>query len=154
MILRILIYGGMVPKFLQNNSESYSTNKEKFNSELKRRLHSLIKLHSHDNSLLEKYSSLKKLIRISARFLRILNVYRAKKANISFDLPVWLQSYEIKEAENYWARFSQIINYLRQYELLCKGLPISTKSDIFKLNPVFDYKLSYIRLGGRSESRL
>ena len=36
-----------------------------------------------------------------------------------------------------------------KYELFPKGFPISSKSDIFKLNTIFDYKLSCIRLSGR-----
>ena len=110
-------------------------------------------------NLIHKFSSLKKLVRITAWWLRYIknlksNIYlypRKKKLcvqNVNYQ-ELYIESYEIKHAELWWTRHSQKVYFHHEYSLLSKGLPISQKSCLLRLNPVFDQETQCLRVGGR-----
>lgn len=60
-----------------------------------------------------------------------------------------LSASEIKNAEIFWTRCSQMLYFSQYYNNLSHNLPISNKSNIIKLNPVFHSQSKCIRIGGR-----
>lgn len=91
------------------------------------------------------YSSWQKLIRVQAWTIRFINNARAEKENrISGELGVD----ELHDAETAILRSAQQKAFNEDYQLLMKGKQISSKSGLWKLNPMIDCD-GLIRIDGR-----
>ena len=123
---------------LQTKSISSSTTLEK------RRIHvlSVLKPNLFLSQLLKNYSSLSKLLRITAycfRWKAIINKQPKEP---------WLSSKEITNSRAFWVKYVQITEFNVEIQQIKNDQPLSPKSKIAKLNPFLD-KEGILRVGGR-----
>jgi len=97
----------------------------------------------YDLSIIERYSSLTKLIRVTAFCLRFIN-NASKKENLIGAL----QADEIDKAANSIIRLVQASNFAGEIKDLRKSGQVSSKSVLLRLHPFLD-KNDLLRVGGR-----
>jgi len=115
------------------------------------------------NKFATKYSSLPKLIRISAWVLRFidrtkkraaLRRQQAEVAVVTIQTPIIIPLLLIEDrerAENFWiAQVQKAANPI-EYHTLSKGETINTKSNLVPLRPIWDAENRIIRVTGRIE---
>jgi hypothetical protein len=95
------------------------------------------------NELLHKYSSLTRVIRITAWLLRFRTALSKKKHDTAY-----LTTSELAEANELIIKHAQRVDFEQEYKLLTKKKLVTKQSKLFKLNPYLDDK-QIIRLGGR-----
>ena len=99
----------------------------------------------------KRYSSWRKLVRITAIVFRAIQRFRSlKQAKLTKSQP-WdeLSSKEIKDAEYFWYRKVQSEIYTEEMKSLSKQKKIDKSSRILKLDPFYDSIDCVIRVGGR-----
>lgn len=97
-----------------------------------------------DLSLLHKYSTLKRLLRITAWCLRFK--LRKSEAQLGF-----LKAEELTNALSIWIRNVQALEFPEEIKCMKKNQPLSRKSSLMSLNPYIDKK-GLIRVGGRLQN--
>ena len=99
--------------------------------------------------LVNKYSNLNKLLRITALCKRFILCLK-KKAKSVLEIPITTQ--ELEEAKHYWIRVTQCSSFNREYKLLSKGRVITK----FSLSFSFDtfYRFSRIAAPWRKTSSI
>ncbi|KMQ82551.1 integrase core domain protein, partial [Lasius niger] len=104
-----------------------------------------------DNTLLQRYSSLRRLLRITAWCRRWLRVLRARE--FPSVLGPTLSPQELDEARRTWIRRVQAAWYDADLKALAKNQPLPGRSQLIKLAPFCDGD-SLLRVGGRLKHSL
>lgn len=95
--------------------------------------------------LLKKYSSLHKLIRITALCKRFI-LRLKKQADSIRQTPLTIQ--ELNEAKYFWAKKTQETSFFKERNLLLKGENLPSNHHLVRLTPFLDDQ-QLLRLGGR-----
>ena len=99
--------------------------------------------------LVDKYSSLTKLVRITAWCFRFF--YNCKL--IKYNSPIFKKPYliirELRNAEVAWVRYAQNLAFPEELKNLIVGNHIPKNSRIIKLSPYLDSNTQVLRVGGR-----
>ncbi|XP_011688837.1 PREDICTED: uncharacterized protein LOC105450601 [Wasmannia auropunctata] len=95
--------------------------------------------------LIDRYSSLVKLYRVTAICQRAVSRFK-KSTAMSFSGPLTTQ--ELAEAKFYWVKEIQRFFFQSDLQLLFKGQPLSKSSPLVRLTPFIDSK-GLLRVGGR-----
>ena len=85
-----------------------------------------------------RWSNINRLIRRTAYVLRFINKCRRKANETLSTKGKFLHPKELKEAEQLLIRMSQAEAFPEELESLARGVPVSKKSKILKLNPFLD----------------
>ena len=101
-----------------------------------------------DNNLLHRFSSLKKLLHITAYCFRYVNNSRSKRLNNN-KITGPLSVHELNLALQTWIRVVQQTEFNNEFFRLKDGTQISSKSKLLNLNPFISTTDSIIRVGGR-----
>jgi len=100
-----------------------------------------------DYSLLNRYSSWTKLIRVTAYIKRFFNNSRSVKTERTID---HLHSFKLKAAKEVWVRVAQQDAFKPEITCLEHGTQLSRRSKLIGLSPFL--KNGIIRMGGRLQS--
>lgn len=138
------------PMWLKLSEKEWPIKSIQPSSEVELRAVSYIILNSSTNccendQLLEKYSSIKRLIRVTGFCLRFIHNCRKKGDDRNLK---WLLASEIQIATTFWIRHSQEKHFADEIGYLKNGQPISVSSRIICLNPFLDND-GILRVGGR-----
>lgn len=101
--------------------------------------------HSETNDLLYKYSSLDRLVRITAYCFRFKRNSLPQSTNITHE---WLTAKELKDSRNFWIRFVQHLEFSQEIYAIKNEKKILRRSPILKLNP-FLCTDNLLRVGGK-----
>lgn len=96
-------------------------------------------------SLIERYSSLTKLLRITAMCQRVKARFKQQKTT---SYTISISALELKQAKDYWTREVQRCSFHQELQLLSSGKQISKASSLIRLTPFVD-SLGILRVGGR-----
>jgi hypothetical protein len=123
---------------------------EAITSEVKKTVFTAAARTKSDVSLLERYSSLSKILRITAWILRFSNncKLKVKTKQSSSSLPSPLTPDEINNAMMVWIRIIQDDSFHRELTCLKDGKACPTNSSILSLSPQLD-EVGILRVGGR-----
>ncbi|XP_012524163.1 uncharacterized protein LOC105829678 [Monomorium pharaonis] len=99
-------------------------------------------------ALLERYSSLIKLLRITAMCLRAKARFK-KEDTKSYTIPI--SPMELKHAKEYWTREVQRCSFPHELLLISSGKALSKTSPLIRMTPYLD-SLGILRVGGRLHS--
>lgn len=109
----------------------------------------IIEINEDINIHLSKFSTLSKLVRITAFCFRFIHKCKDRIQNKRVsEPPSYLCPSEIKEALNACIRMSQSLSFSKEILTLSQGKSIAKQSKIFVLNPYLD-KDKILRVGGR-----
>ena len=100
--------------------------------------------------LIYRYSSLTRLLRITATCKRVI-LRLQKKAESLFKTPITTQ--ELEEAKHYWVLVTQLNSFNKEYNLLGKGESLPNGHRLTRLTPFMDSQ-RLLRLGGRLQASL
>ncbi|KMQ83983.1 hypothetical protein RF55_18660 [Lasius niger] len=105
-----------------------------------------------EHSLLKRYSTLHKLLRVTAWCLRWMPRIRHKRPTsvtdpTRRDCP-FLSAFEMDEAEKVWIRWVQAAHYKREIKLISSNSTIPKNSILISLHPFIDEE-GILRVGGR-----
>lgn len=100
-----------------------------------------------DNPLLERYTSLDRLLRITAICLRSKKIYRTLRNGPG------ISTAEITNAKRVWIRHEQMKYYSTEINLIQQGRALPMKSSILSLNPMLD-EYGLLRVQGRLKHAL
>lgn len=95
--------------------------------------------------LIDRYSSLVKLYRVTATCQRAVSRFK-KSIAMSFSGPLTTQ--ELADAKFYWVKEIQRSFFQGELQMLSKGQPLSKSSPLVRLTPFLDSK-GLLRVGGR-----
>ena len=146
------------PSWLNYSSTEWPNEKETdlssdvVQQELKNITQSLPVIESETAIEPDRYSSWRKLIRITAIVFRAIQKFSSfKKESASKQSEPWneLSSKEIQEAEYFWYQKVQSEVYKEEMKLLSKQKQIQKTSKILKLDPFYDSSDCVLRVGGR-----
>lgn len=101
-------------------------------------------------NLLLRYSSLSRLLRITAICRRVINKFRGLP-NSSLTLPITPQ--ELETAKFYWVKSVQQYHFRQELKILSNGQLLPRSSSLLRLTPFVD-TAGLLRIGGRLESSL
>lgn len=101
-----------------------------------------------DATFLNRFSTLSKLIRVTAYCRRFYNVCKARVMKIPFTEPDYLSANEIENASNHCIKLSQSIFFQEEISRLRLGKQVHKTSKIYALHPFIDDK-GIVRVGGR-----
>ncbi|KMQ82760.1 integrase core domain protein [Lasius niger] len=96
--------------------------------------------HPEEPTLLTRYSSLHRLLRISAWCRRWLRPRHARGCTLTVE--------ELQDAEEMWIRISQACGYPEELATLSSNRELPRRSSLLKLSPFIDGK-GILRVGGR-----
>lgn len=99
-------------------------------------------------NLLNRYSDLNRLLRITAVCRRIIDRFR-RKNNSFLTLPLTPQ--ELENAKFYWVKVVQQHHFQPEIRTLSQGLPLQKSNPLLKLTPFMDSE-GLLRIGGRLKS--
>ncbi|XP_077270788.1 uncharacterized protein LOC143901992 [Temnothorax americanus] len=97
--------------------------------------------------LIEKYSDLTKLLRITARCKRVVRRFQGKRES-SFNHPLTVT--ELTEARLFWIRMVQQTYFSQELGILASGKDLPRSNALLKLTPQLDSN-GLLRVGGRLE---
>ncbi|KAL0829434.1 hypothetical protein ABMA28_004206 [Loxostege sticticalis] len=137
------------PAFLKEPTVSFDRNVilPETNLESKVKLCANVTVNEPDNDVhnyLNRFSTLSKLIRVTAYCLRFIHNCKLKTKNKC----TYLTSDEIKNSLIVCTRLSQSVNFKEEIDLLSQGKPVHKSSKIYTLNPYLDDD-QLLRVGGR-----
>ena len=96
----------------------------------------------------KRYSTLKKLLRVTAYVNRYIhNISNSKENRINGSL----LADEIHQAQIQWLQCVQQNHFKEERKLLQEGKPVKKTSHILKLTPIYDERDKLIKMGGRIE---
>lgn len=95
--------------------------------------------------LMERYSSLIKLLRVTAYVFRFVKKCRNLKSN---DRKTWLTTLELKDFLHFWIKNDQHRNFHEEIAALHQKRHLPKGSIILNLNPILDNN-GILRVGGR-----
>lgn len=96
-------------------------------------------------NLLYRYSSLNRLLRITAICKRVINQFRGVP-NSSLNFPITPQ--ELEAAKLYWITSIQQHYFRQEIKILSKGQPLPRSNPLLRLTPFLD-NAGHLRVGGR-----
>ncbi|XP_067216965.1 uncharacterized protein [Linepithema humile] len=105
-----------------------------------------IENHEHNLSMLDRYSSLTTLLRITAWVQRALQLFRKSVASRSSLEPLTVE--ELESALMLWVKLTQKIYFLAEIKTLKSQRSLSTSSSLHRLSPFLDND-GLLRLRGR-----
>ena len=97
-------------------------------------------------SLVNRYSSFDKLLRVTARLKRPFTVFRRRGERTGFS--VELTPHELSDARKFWIRKVQSAHFSAEIRMLSEKKEIPKSSPLFRLHPFVDAE-GLVRLGGR-----
>jgi len=139
------------PSWLRQSSDSWPTAiiSPSIKTDMEEKSRSIFSLSRHPEilswDLLYRYSSLTRLLRITAVCRRVIK--RLKGAQSSFSASPLTPS-ELQQSCQFWVRHIQNIHFHREIEILKKGEQLSKSSSLTKLTPFID-STGLLRVGGR-----
>lgn len=134
------------PKWLKNEDFKDNTSKEDICTELEiRKVTSLVICVDKQDGILDNYSSLTRLIRVTAYCLRFIkNCRTSKKERVNGPL----QTVELRYSQIAIVKIAQNSSFCKQITDLKKGKTLDKSSNILSLNPFVDGN-NLLRVGGR-----
>lgn len=135
------------PKWLQQTKNEWPKNLIRETNEELRSIKSLTTQVYTLPSFIMKFSTLKKLIRVTAYIFRFIAKCRK---NINYRTTVWLAPSELDSAFNFLVRKNQELEFAEEMKALKEKRNIRTSSRLIKLHPFLD-KNGLLRVGGRIE---
>lgn len=111
-----------------------------------------IKINKHHQpwELIHKYSSLQRLVRITAICFRVIAVFKKQSPSLS-TTPITAE--ELDDAKTYWIKAIQHSAFSHETKILSKGQSLPTSNPLLRLTPFMDQK-GLLRTGGRLQSSL
>lgn len=125
---------------LPPETTKYTTNEDLLKT---KQVNSIISQDSILKSIINKYSSLNKAIRVLAYVYRFVDTYVHKKK-----CGTYLTLYELKRAKEMIIKYVQQETFSSEINQLKSKQPLNSKSLILPLNPILDEK-GLLRVGGR-----
>ena len=102
-----------------------------------------------ENELIVRYSSLSKLLRVTALCMRFISNVR----NIKIKVTRFLTTAELDKALLYWIRYSQSLFFTKELDILQKGQALPKNSSLLDLRPFLDDE-GLLRVGGRIQNAI
>ncbi|CAB0040754.1 unnamed protein product [Trichogramma brassicae] len=110
-----------------------------------------------ENEMLKRYSSLSRLLRVTARCMEFVARLRERRKRRSRKLvsgeTLELTPAQIDSALKLWTRQVQELHFSKEIESLRRSVPLPRKSALLRLHPILD-KEGLLRLGGRLQNAL
>jgi hypothetical protein len=100
--------------------------------------------------LLERYSKLSKLLRITARLIRTIYLFRNRADHYeTFELT----PSELNAAETFWIKHIQSAYFMSEFSLIAQQKPLAKSHPLLRLAPFID-SCGILRVGGRLRNSL
>ncbi|XP_014229554.2 uncharacterized protein LOC106654274 [Trichogramma pretiosum] len=110
-----------------------------------------------ESEMLKRYSSLNRLLRVTARCMEFVARLRERRKRKSRRLrsgeTLELTPAQIDSALKLWTRQVQELHFSKEIESLRRSVPLSRKSALLRLHPILDEE-GLLRLGGRLQNSL
>ena len=100
-------------------------------------------------NLIFKFSSLSEMLEITAWCINYVSNLFPEFENSTSNTSEVLQAHDIKQAEIWWTKHFQQLNFPEEYSKLSEGLKISNKSPLLNLNVFYDKKSCCLQVNGR-----
>lgn len=140
------------PSWLQLDNSHWPSRKNDHQTDIDERASNnislLISITHNPLELLEKFSTLDRLKRVTAYIFRFFTNCRSPKSQ---RLTGWLTTLELTKAHNYWISFVQGLSFGTEIKEVAAGRPVGNKSVLKMLNPFLGAD-GLLRVGGRLEA--